>query len=708
MKNGYAVFASSNAENEGFLILDKDGNITYNSNDHDDKTFLHYLGRSETDDIFLVYKQESSFAEDSNKIIAIDHTGKVIKEIDTHGKKIKAEKFVDLGKGILFSSGLNSIINTANWAYISDFNADMNGVKVAEGYLIAAYELVKLDKLTSQSSYESNRARNEAEFSIWNMSEGKSYYNGKYYDINGKVVLTPDIPEKVKLIGATEFKGGSAFLHMEGADKHSYVAAINEKGKFVFDPIMIEETDKILIGNNADGYVPVYHNELGSEKLICIIKSDGTVFHVGDDLSELGDERVLEHDDHSRNLYSNGFFWSYDLPETVSVGGSEVQNRPSMDFFFVSADGTRMIDKVYEYSGTVPEDPKDKAKPSDEKKDDKKDDKKDSDKKDTVIAADIKSLEKAEQAISAAFGKKADEAVKALGKGLGEDLSTVIESGDNFQSNTTASGSFKAVGLDFSAAETDFNEDSGKCKTVAFLASPSSSKPEDSVSPATAKDYYTMLASLLTEKYGKPSEVSTEDEAPKDGEYEYKKWKGTDVGDVFLCWGADLWSIEGYNNCIISFEASSSKSGKDTAENSLLRVEDGEFYIDDSLLGKSYDEANKLFGGDFSEPQEWEWDQWYDSFFDYTYNGKKFTFFLRNKVILGIRYEVEGNDLDKSRFKGYKAKYGDPKPRTYDDGGVIPAGENGYGWRYDTGRGYLDVLYNPYDDVDHIAMHYGM
>lgn len=348
MKAGYAVISNINSENEGFLIVDKNGVITFNANDGDDTTRYHFLGQCE--DKFLVCKEEQSFASSGARLLVIDANGAEITEVNTGDDKVNAKTYADCGEGIMFCYGNNAAINTSNWAYIK-VHTDVNGLIVSDGYVATTSEYIRVEDFTSQESFEANKKKKNG-FWAWEYNEGKYFNDGKYLDVDDNVCVVPNVPETVKIEDATAFSDGYAFLKMTGADGNAYVVAIDKNGEFLFDPIKgqdfpVELTKKTMkLGENNHGYVPIYFNELMSFDLVAFLKYDGTIFAVGDDLSELGDLVFAGRQDDDC-LYRNGFFTSSYFGQcSFTTENGVVSDFYGQTIFFLSADGKKAIQKV--------------------------------------------------------------------------------------------------------------------------------------------------------------------------------------------------------------------------------------------------------------------------------------------------------------------------------------------------------------------------
>ena len=137
-----------------------------------------------------------------------------------------------------------------------------------------------------------------------------------------------------------------------------------------------------------------------------------------------------------------------------------------------------------------------------------------------------------------------------------------------------------------------------------------------------------------------------------------------------------------------------------------LRVVNGVFYMDESILGMPYKFANEFFGGDLPLLDAWEWDNKFTGYCNYCYNGIWYTFFFTDENLTAVRYEIEGDDVEKFLNK-YIEKFGGYGYRTDPNTGAdIPLEENGYGYVLNANQSILSVFLNVYDNTPHIAMQY--
>ena len=93
-----------------------------------------------------------------------------------------------------------------------------------------------------------------------------------------------------------------------------------------------------------------------------------------------------------------------------------------------------------------------------------------------------------------------------------------------------------------------------KCGLVAFYLNGTSSK-EAGITASQAKAAYDSLYKQFKAKYGEPTDTIEKVESGTDksdySKYYWVQWN-TPEGNVWLCWGKDLWNQQGYNDCILS------------------------------------------------------------------------------------------------------------------------------------------------------------
>lgn len=259
-------------------------------------------------------------------------------------------------------------------------------------------------------------------------------------------------------------------------------------------------------------------------------------------------------------------------------------------------------------------------------------------------------------------------------------------------------GGFKALYLSYGNSKNDpyngFVRDFEFCLNRVGDAS-------EYVLPELAEKAYSSMYNTFSSAIGEPDYDYDASKDLNGGDYRYQLWYNKTYGNVFLCGGTDMWSSEGYNDCLLSFSL-------DPADYPLLlNVYYGRFYMDESLLGLSYAQLNEKFNGTLPSLTDWEWDADFDSYFDYYYNGNKYSFFFYSGVLKAVRYEVDG-DIADNLYTEYGTSFGDATELRYSDGTLIMEYETGFGYKYKTDTGELRVFRNFYDNKQHIAMQYSI
>ena len=101
-----------------------------------------------------------------------------------------------------------------------------------------------------------------------------------------------------------------------------------------------------------------------------------------------------------------------------------------------------------------------------------------------------------------------------------------------------------------------FKSNKSKCGLISFNQSVTYGK-EGGITVLQAKTAYDTLYKQLTAAYGKPTSTVETAEAGSGEKSDYSKyywvqWDIPSAGNVWLCWGKDLWNQQGYNDCILS------------------------------------------------------------------------------------------------------------------------------------------------------------
>lgn len=350
MKDGISVIY--NAKGEGFIIIDKDGRETYNTNDGNDNTHHYYCGQY--DNRLFCLTEESSFAENSIKLNIINCDGKVLQSDIVPGiKRLNRDIFHDGGEG--FALGTYAAINMNNWTYISSIRPLSD---FSDGYLAVSTDgqgpiAITAKDLDSQAAFDAAKKAKKNKIDQKTFGDKMSllpkanYQNYRYVNIEGGEVV-PKIPSTVELENTsgltTRFEGGHAFIYMKGADEAYYITAIDTSGTTMFEPIKMDFMD--YYGSYSAGYVPIAETHSGG--FDDIITYDGRILKIAkDDCSELKDI-TLNYSQSEWPVLKGGYFCGYNVEALRSKYQKGVD-------FYVSLDGKKIIDKAIEYT-VIPED----------------------------------------------------------------------------------------------------------------------------------------------------------------------------------------------------------------------------------------------------------------------------------------------------------------------------------------------------------------
>ena len=134
----------------------------------------------------------------------------------------------------------------------------------------------------------------------------------------------------------------------------------------------------------------------------------------------------------------------------------------------------------------------------------------------------------------------------------------LFESDDNnnFQQYDQSSSKMNVMGISMSTLYVEgfkSNPNRSKCGVISFYLG----KSDDKGTPiAQVKSAYNTLYKQFKAKYGEPA--NSIEKAESGGQksdyskYYWVEWDIPSTGKVWLCWGKDLWTQQGYNNCILS------------------------------------------------------------------------------------------------------------------------------------------------------------
>ena len=570
--HGYGVLFDGSS----MLIVDKNGKECYSSSSGDANTKITFL--AQVGDTFLISREEKGFADSSARMQLIDHTGKVIRDDITKGEEYRSEPLLYCGDGLYNSGSL--FINTNTWNCIKT-NSSFTFIPKEKDFQISGggESVVTIDSFKDQKTFDAFQNNKDSApkvklydslySNIDTYGEGKYYDDGVYYDNNGKKAVVPQIPDKVKIDKATRFSGGYAFLKMTGADNRSYIGAIDESGKLVYDPILIEKN--FYLGENVQGYLPIafgaeHYDDKDRTYTYIATHDDRGLLTIGeDDLSELKDLTIPE-TPNAYDAYYGGFgdtgypflsggFLRGEYLDNTKFGYSE--SRKATEIYYVNVVDKTIINRVYEYEGILPKEKYEFSYEKEEKEDDGSSDKK---------SSSLDNLLQVEETFNSILGKNKDEALKTVSEALGikfEEMFTEEQCYDQKTKTNLAEGtwfktagekSYNVLGEKFRELSISYMIDSKKFGGLSFHADLDTDPNDDiidkSLSPKEAKKLYDRLYRIISDKYGDPG--YTDNKPFWEGDYEYCKWYNKECGNIELCWGSKMYDIKGYNPCILS------------------------------------------------------------------------------------------------------------------------------------------------------------
>ena len=169
-------------------------------------------------------------------------------------------------------------------------------------------------------------------------------------------------------------------------------------------------------------------------------------------------------------------------------------------------------------------------------------------------AADLISL------ANSVFNKDFDTAANATAKSLNAKLGSYTN--EEYESSVARiynqkSNKLNVMGVAMSSVILEsFKSNKSKCGLISFHQSATFGKDGD-ITASQAKSAYDRLYKQFKAAYGKPTSTVETAEAGSGEKSDYSKyywvqWNIPSAGDVWLCWGKDLWELKGYNDCILS------------------------------------------------------------------------------------------------------------------------------------------------------------
>lgn len=261
-KNGTScIYYDAMGSNGGGMVIDKDGNTLFTSDDQNDSTDFYYLGYG--DDKYMWKRIEKGFDKNQTSILFVDCKGGI------EEKKLLAENESDhfydveyIGDGI-WKLGYNYLYNyNTNAVYDCDevYHSSICS-SVHDGYIVlheAGVDgrpyIVKISELNSQEEFinAANNAERGTNITYYNGSMHPDYIYDEvigtfltfkyinrlegYCDVYGNVKVS--IKDNTNYVtGSGEFKGNFAPIQLRGLDRENYITIINHDGIMQFEPI---------------------------------------------------------------------------------------------------------------------------------------------------------------------------------------------------------------------------------------------------------------------------------------------------------------------------------------------------------------------------------------------------------------------------------------------------------------------------------------
>lgn len=357
----------------GFIVIDKDGNELFSSDDGDDSTELTMLGSGAG--MFVVKEHIEDFSHNDDYIYVTDSQGTLLTERIECPSDLNS-KFTYFGEGIFASSYNGYVWNMNNGSLLKCSSTP--SVPFYEGRSISTNEVVVTpDDYATEDAIAAVKGRagngmfgkglglcSDGKFASWgeglifcipyDRSDSAAY---GWYNLDGELVVPmPDFGEGVSVRLAGSFSGGYAPLELKGRDGESYVTVVDANGNAQYEPIkatLLTHDEGAIYngpGNScANGY---YAITLSGDGKSVIADADGKTYEVGvDDLSGMGMDAILpcyvdsEHRNGQFTRYASLIMGGY-----AYFGDHQSNSYSSGGAKFVSLDGKRVMDECYEYA----------------------------------------------------------------------------------------------------------------------------------------------------------------------------------------------------------------------------------------------------------------------------------------------------------------------------------------------------------------------
>ena len=157
------------------------------------------------------------------------------------------------------------------------------------------------------------------------------------------------------------------------------------------------------------------------------------------------------------------------------------------------------------------------------------------------------------------FKKDLDTAANTISKSvnakLGSHTDDHFDSGADGKTYNQKSSKMNVMGVSMSQMSVEsYKDNQSSCALIAFQLSYYEDRGQ--FTAAQVKSAYNTFYNQFKAKYGEPTDTIEKSEADFSDKSNYSKYYwvqwNTPEGNVWLCWGIDLWGQSGYNSCILS------------------------------------------------------------------------------------------------------------------------------------------------------------
>lgn len=357
----YACYWDAADIRPGFVIIDKDGNELFTSNDGDENTEFYICGCH--DGNFVVEENIATFDENKSYIYTMDAYGNLTSEkaeitgfcppwfsLEYWGDGIFLTKATKNGRGndVIFNT------NTMQLFYPGPkLLPIVDGIGLTySGRIISVESMANKEVWDASSNTKGSAAEKGEYFYDSQMQNYVCLRNDAYFDYLGnQVAVVPSFSDQVKILACGQFSGDYAPIDLLGADGKEYVSVFDRSGQLAYDPVPAS-----IINNDFYRRQYSYHGyllALNEDNDSVVITPQGVPLISGkDDLSELGEDAVLE--GYNGTVLQDGFFIfkSSDRDKNTELEKSFFDGLPyyvsdsGANIAYVSLDGKKIINCV--------------------------------------------------------------------------------------------------------------------------------------------------------------------------------------------------------------------------------------------------------------------------------------------------------------------------------------------------------------------------